>query len=321
MSSSPSRPDALRIGIVGAGQIARVQHFPAIAATPDLTLVAVANPVPVALPEGVSLHASLADMLAAVPELDAIAICTPSQVRYGLAVMALDAGKHVLLEKPPAATPAEVASLALRAAERRLTLFTAWHSLFNDGVDRAREILATRGARGMRIVWKEDVRKHHPGADWFWQPGGMGAFDAGINALSIVTSVMPEPVFMRAATLMIPEGAHTPMAASLRLATPRHETGFDGELDWSHADGDVWSIGWTLEDGGILQLERGGALLKLDGDSIVSGTDEEYPRLYIRFRDLIRTGRSEVEMRPLQLVADAFMLARHLPVARHPAGP
>ena len=305
----------LAVGIVGAGQIARVQHIPAIAATQGLTLAAIANPVPVEVPPGVALHASLAEMLAQTPALDAVAICTPPQVRYALATMALDAGKHVLLEKPPAATPAEIAALAAHAARRGLTLFTAWHSLFNDGVDRAREILAARGAAGMRMVWKEDVQKYHPGVDWFWQPGGMGAFDAGINAFSILVSVMPEPVFVREAVLMVPSGAHTPMAARLRFATPTHSEGFTSEHDWNKKDGETWNMEWTLDDGSMLSLERGGAVLRLDGETLVSGTDEEYPRLYAHFRDLIRTGRSDVEFRPLQLVADAFMLGRHEPVA------
>ncbi len=305
----------LRIGIVGAGQIARVQHIPALAATPGMELAAIANPFPVPVPDGVTLHASLASMLAECPGLDAVAICTPPQVRYDLAVLALDAGKHVLLEKPPAATPAEITALATYASRHDLTLFTAWHSLFSAGVDRARELLATYGTIGMRIVWKEDVRKFHPGVDWFWQPGGMGAFDAGINAFSIMVGVMPEPVFVRAATLMIPAGAHTPMAAHVRFATPTYSEGFSSELDWNQKDGEIWTISWTLGDGRILQLERGGAVLKLDGEIIVEGPDEEYPRLYARFRDLIQAGRSEIEIRPLQLVADAFMLARHEAVA------
>ena len=134
----------LRIGLVGAGQIARVQHIPAIAAAQGLELVAIANPFPVAVPDGVSLHGSLTDMLADGPAIDAVALCTPPQVRYELAIQALDAGKHVLLEKPPATTPAEIISLAAHAAKLDLTLFTAWHSLFSAGVDRAREILARR---------------------------------------------------------------------------------------------------------------------------------------------------------------------------------
>jgi D-galactose 1-dehydrogenase len=45
-------------------------------------------------------------------------------------------------------------------------------------------------ARG-RITWREDVRKWHPGQDWVFEPGGMGVFDPGINALSILTISCP----------------------------------------------------------------------------------------------------------------------------------
>ena len=314
MSSSRPPSSPLGIGLVGMGQIARVQHLPALAATAGLRLLAVANPVAVAVPDGVSLHASLDAMLAEAPGVEAVAICTPPQVRYGLARAALDAGRHVLLEKPPAATPVEILCLAGHAERLGLSLFTAWHSLFSDGVEPAREILAARAATGMHIVWKEDVRKFHPGVDWFWQPGGMGTFDAGINALSIAVGVMPEPLFVREATLMIPEHAHTPIAASLRFATPTRSDGFAAELDWDQQD-ETWSIDWALEDGGRLELSRGGAALALDGQGIVAGADHEYPRLYARFRDLIAAGRSEVEIRPLQLVADAFLLGRHVAVA------
>ena len=47
----------------------------------------------------------------------------------------------------------------------------------------------------LKVTWKEDVRKWHPGQEWIWQPGGFGVFDPGINALSIVTKILPEPIF------------------------------------------------------------------------------------------------------------------------------
>ncbi len=301
----------VRVGIVGAGQIARVQHIPALAATPGLALAAIANPFPVPVPEDVRLHASLADML--TDEIDAVAICTPPQIRYGLAMAALAAGKHVLLEKPPAATPAEAIALGAEAERRGLTLFTAWHSLFNAGVEPARAILAERGARAMRMTWHEDVEKFHPGVDWFWQPGGMGVFDPGINAFSILVRVMPEPVFIRAAAFTIAPGAHTPAAARLDFATPTHEDGFTASLDFRHKGRETWSIVWTLADGARLALEQGGATLTLDGSVVAAGVDEEYRGVYGRFRELIEAGRSDVEIRPLQLVADAFLVGRREP--------
>jgi D-galactose 1-dehydrogenase len=70
------------IGIVGYGKIARDQHEAAIAATPGLSLAAIADPATrhASLPS----HATLADMLAAQPELEAVALCQPPRARRSL---------------------------------------------------------------------------------------------------------------------------------------------------------------------------------------------------------------------------------------------
>jgi hypothetical protein len=74
--------------------------------------------------------ASLEELLGAAPEVDAVAICTPPQVRPALTAAALKAGKHVLLEKPPGATISELAPLIAAARESGQTLFVTWHSRF-----------------------------------------------------------------------------------------------------------------------------------------------------------------------------------------------
>src|SRR5579872_2977180 len=103
-----------KIGIVGFGKIARDQHAPAIAVSPDFDLVAVSNMGPSAPPPQVATFANVTDMLKGVPDIDAVALCTPPAPRRAIAVQCLDAGKHVLLEKPPAATVAEVSDIAAR---------------------------------------------------------------------------------------------------------------------------------------------------------------------------------------------------------------
>jgi D-galactose 1-dehydrogenase len=47
----------------------------------------------------------------------------------------------------------------------------------------------------VNVIWREDVRVWHPGQDWIWQPGGLGVFDPGINALSIITHILPARSF------------------------------------------------------------------------------------------------------------------------------
>lgn len=309
MTSTP-----IRVGLVGFGQIARMQHMPVIAASRDFELVAISTPYPSDMPAGIPVFGDMTAMFDAVA-IDAVALCTPPQVRGDLARLAAARGKHVLLEKPPAGTVAEATSLETYARAHGTTMFAAWHSMFSAAVAPLRAALGARGVSGMRITWKEDVEKWHPGATWCWKPGGMGVFDPAINALSIVVAVCPDPIFITAACFVIAADAQTPRQATLTLATPTHRDGFSADLDWYHRDGEEWTIVWRLADGGNAVLRRGGACLEIDGKVIVDGQDEEYKGIYERFAALIAARQSEVELRPLQLAADAFMIADHERVA------
>ncbi|RAG46972.1 gfo/Idh/MocA family oxidoreductase, partial [Burkholderia multivorans] len=91
----------------------------------------------------------------------------------------------------------EVAALEALARSRGLTLFATWHSRCASAVEPARAWLATREIRAVQVRWKEDVRRWHPGQQWIWEPGGLGVFDPGINALSIVTRILPRELVLR----------------------------------------------------------------------------------------------------------------------------
>lgn len=75
------------------------------------------------------------------PELDAIAIATPVSMHYHLAVAALDAGKHVFVEKPLAASSAEALDLIRRAGRAGLVLFPGHTFLYSPPVVKIKEIL------------------------------------------------------------------------------------------------------------------------------------------------------------------------------------
>ena len=160
----------IKIAIVGVGKIARDQHIPVIAASPDFTLVCAASRN--ATVDGVPNFTNIDDMLSAFPDIQAVALCTPPQDRHLYASSALARGKHVLLEKPPGSTLSEVEGLVALAKQHRRTLFATWHSRFAPAVEAARAWLSTRNIASVRVVWKEDVRHWHPGQEWIWQPGG-----------------------------------------------------------------------------------------------------------------------------------------------------
>lgn len=296
----------INLAIVGVGKIVRDQHLPAVAKNGDYRLIAAASRHGTV--EGIDNFKSIDEMLAAVPAINAVSLCMPPQYRYEAAEKALSAGKHVFLEKPPGATLSEVADLEALAAAKGLSLFASWHSRYAPAVEAAKEFLAGTTIRSMWVIWKEDVRHWHPNQEWIWQAGGLGVFDPGINALSIVTHILPRPVFITAATLEFPENRDAPIAASMTFSDAK---GLDlaAEFDWRQTGKQSWDI-VAKTDAGEMVLSEGGAKLSIDGKLVHKEPEQEYPMLYKRFAEIIKAGKSDVDLAPLRHVADAFMLGR-----------
>lgn len=295
---------AYRIAVVGLGKIAQDQHLPVIAESPAFTLAAVVSQRGVEA-AGVPTFRDTEEMLRAMPDLDAVAICTPPQARHAVARAALAAGMHVMLEKPPTATLSELSDLAAAAAARGVVLMTTWHSQYNEAVDAARDRLAGERVRRLLIEWKEDVRKWHPGQAWIWRAGGFGVFDPGINALSIAVKIMPQRLFLAAAELTVPANAEAPIAASLRFAGAGD---LRAEFDWRQSGDELWQITVETGSGHLLVLSDGGARLAVDGAEVVAAPRREYQDIYAHFAALLAARRSHVDARPFELVADAFLL-------------
>ncbi|MDR5740401.1 MULTISPECIES: Gfo/Idh/MocA family oxidoreductase [unclassified Caballeronia] len=299
------------LGVVGVGKIARDQHLPAIAAQPGFELVACASRN--ATVDGVRNYADIDALLAGEASLDAVSLCAPPQVRFAQARAALKAGKHVMLEKPPGASVSEVEALRDIARANGCTLFASWHSRAASAVEPARAWLASKEAgkvRAVEVRWKEDVRRWHPGQQWIWEPGGLGVFDPGINALSIVTRILPREIALRAATLTIPRDTATPIAAELDCIDTNGAP-VRAMFDWRHGPVEEWAIDVDT-DAGRLSIREGGKRLSIEGEDIALGEEREYPALYERFHELIAQRESDVDTRPLRLVADAFLLGKHV---------
>jgi len=294
----------IRIAIVGFGKIARDEHVPAIAADPRFELVAVStrsgDPC-----VGVPCYAQPQQLFDAMAgRLDAVAICTPPTARHAIARDALAAGLAVLLEKPPAATLGETEDLERLAREAGRCLYAGWHSQHAPAVARAAQLLAGEAQAKLRISWLEDVRKWHPGQEWIWEPSGFGVFDPGVNALSIATRILPSPVFVREARLLIPSNRQAPIAASLAFAG-----GGSAELDWRFSEGEQWTIGIETGEGRSIELRDGGARLMVDGAEQPVEQRGEYAGIYDRFAQLVEANQVEVDREPLRIVADAFLVA------------
>lgn len=298
----------MKIALVGMGKIAHDQHVPALQASPDWTLAATVSLD--GRSDGQTSFVRIEDMLLARPDIKVVSLCLPPVPRFLVARAALAAGRHVMLEKPPGATLSEVQNLAVQARAQGLTLYATWHSRAAAAVALAKVWLAGKTIRSGRITWREDVRKWHPGQDWILDAGGMGVFDTGINAFSILTEIAPDPVHLTAAELDFPANRQAPIAARLSLTH-----GIEADFDFRQEGTQAWDM--TLDtDDGSLSLRLGGNLLEIGGEyaggePTVMG---EYPVLYARMAELVRRRESEVDLSPMRLVADAFLVGRRTTV-------
>jgi D-galactose 1-dehydrogenase len=301
----------IRIALVGIGKIARDQHVPSLAQNEAFQLVATVSRHGGL--HGLPNYSSVPEMLAAPIAVDAVAICTPPQVRFGIARDALRGDLHVLLEKPPGATLNEVHALLEIARAQGVALYASWHSRAAAGVAGARDWLAARTLRGVAIDWKEDVREWHPGQSWIWRAGGFGVFDPGINALSIATEILPAYLRLDEASLSFPANCDAPIAATLRMSTA-DEVPVSMALDFLHPGPPIWNIDVQTTDGN-LSLSQGGAVLQIGDGEPVEVANTEYPALYAHFEKLVRKRAIDVDTEPLRLVADAFLCGRRTTVA------
>lgn len=297
-----------KIAIIGLGKISMDQHLPVIEASEAFELGAVVSQ------RGLS-HGDLpsfetpAALYDAMPDIETVAINTPPNVRHLLAREALDAGKHVLLEKPPATTLTEFDDLKRHAEKQGRVLFATWHSQYNAAVEQARALIAEAGLKALRIRWREDVKKWHPGQDWVWRPGGFGVFDPGINALSILVRILPFTAFIREAVLIYPDNRQTPIAADIVFSSngPGAPV-LTANFDWHEQGGEIWEMQIDLADGREAKLSKGGAVLSINGQITVDAPKEEYRLIYEHFAELLDRGQSDTDSRPLGLVADAMLL-------------
>ena len=180
----------------------------------------------------------------------------------------------------------------------------------------AKAWLKGKTLRKFTVTWKEDVRRWHPGQDWIFEPGGLGVFDPGINALSILTEILPDAIHLREAVLSFPDNRQAPIAAELAF---RHPGGaaISCDFDFRQEGEQTWEIEAVCAEG-TLKLTHGGAQMFVDGapaGDALTGLDGEYPRLYAKMAQLVRNGRINMDLSPLRHVADAFLLGRRETVA------
>ena len=188
----------LKIGIVGVGTIS-AQYFAEFPKLPGLRLVAVsdvneARAAQVAAEQGV--EALTVDALMADPRVEAVLNLTIPAAHSGIAMQALEAGKHVYGEKPLALDPAEAEPLLKLAASRGLRVGSAPDTVLGTGIQTAREVLDSGlvgSPVGAAVHWSSPGHERwHPAPQFYYQPGGGPLLDmAPYYLTSLVTLLGP----------------------------------------------------------------------------------------------------------------------------------
>lgn len=297
--------DAIRLAVVGLGKIARDQHLGAISRSPDFELVCGVDPHSDNVFE-FPVFNSVDHLLLSGIEFDAVALCTPPQVRNEICQQLLSRGRAVLLEKPPASDLASARAIESMAKSSSAVLFAAWHSRFSAHIAAARQWVLENWIASGSIEWRENPEKWHPGQDWLWRAGGYGVFDPGINALSILTEISRENWRVSESSLRIPPNAQAPDASDFRLSAG--DANISVCFEFHQRKDEVWRIQLVSKTGNVMELSDGGAALTMGGSKLSHQAVNEYDGVYQRFAELIRSRRSEFDLAPLRIAEEAMSL-------------
>jgi predicted dehydrogenase len=136
----------LRVGVLGAGQISQAAHFEACRKANNAELYAICDVAEDLLERMFAVHASRKaytdyDAMLADPNVDAVIVAIADQFHVPMALKALEAGKHVLVEKPMGVTVEECEELRDRTEATKLVVQVGTEKRFDEGIAFAREFI------------------------------------------------------------------------------------------------------------------------------------------------------------------------------------
>ena len=169
------------IGVIGCGRISQLRHIPEYANHPEAELVgfcamnAPARAEAMAKQYGGKVYGTVEEMLAD-PKIQAVSVCTANATHAELTIQALNAGKHVLCEKPMATTVAECEAM-VEAAKRNGKFLMIAQNQRLDKVHLAAKKLLDEGLIG-KVISFRTIFGHGGPETWSIEPGsGTWFFD------------------------------------------------------------------------------------------------------------------------------------------------
>lgn len=206
----------LRIATIGGGPIVR-QFVAGVAQTPGIELAGAYSRDPeraAALAAEFRAPQSWSNMEALLAsDADAVYIASPNSVHYGQAMAVVEAGKHVLVEKPAVVSEAEFVALLEAAAHRGVVVFEGMRSAYDPGMAKLRELLgqlgpirrvsfgfSQRSARYDQVLAGEQVNIFDP------KLAGGSLYDLGVYCVSALVDLFGPPDHVRALQVPIHSG-------------------------------------------------------------------------------------------------------------------
>jgi predicted dehydrogenase len=189
----------VRIGIVGLGVISGV-YLKTLHELEDTQVVAVADLLPdraMAVAETYpGVRAASVEEIYAAPDVDLVLNLTIPAAHAGVALAAIEAGKHVYGEKPLAASSVEAQEVLSQAEKAGLRVGCAPDTVLGIGVQTARAVLDTGGIgvpfAATAFMTSSGPERWHPDPEFFYKPGGGPLMDMGPYYLtSLVTLLGP----------------------------------------------------------------------------------------------------------------------------------
>jgi UDP-N-acetylglucosamine 3-dehydrogenase len=195
----------LKVAVVGCGSIARYRHLPEFELNKNVEIAAVCDIVPSRAEEMAEKYDAKAftdyQEILKLEEIDAISVCLPNYLHAPVSIDALDAGKHVLCEKPMATSSEEAEAMITAARENGKKLMIGHNQRFVASHQKAKEIINS-GKLGRITSFKTTFGHGGPegwsidGAEsWFFKKeqafiGAMG--DLGVHKADLMRYLLGE---------------------------------------------------------------------------------------------------------------------------------
>jgi predicted dehydrogenase len=200
----------IRIGLIGAGNIAQNAHIPAYLKQDDVELVAVCDlkkqrAQEVADKYGFKYVAEDINELVSIDEVDAVSICTWNNAHAPAAIAAANAGKHILCEKPMSMNPQQSEEMLKAARDNNVIFMMGFVNRFRND-SQVIKAMADAGKFGdiysAKAGW---LRRRGTPLGWFTdlsKSGGGPVIDIGVHVIDLTWYFMgkPKPISVSAAT-------------------------------------------------------------------------------------------------------------------------